>query len=114
VKNVIKGETILTLFILFFTILFSHFLSVYNLINITLFLLVSVITTGAMLEQKRWIFHLEFARLALICVFICSLFSNAYTITASVSILMMVLLFYEYLGNQYCHFLYNYSSKQIA
>src|SRR5205823_1966899 len=63
-------QTLATLLILFFTILFEHYLSGTQLALSALFILFSVINTGAMLEQRNWVFHLEFVKLSLAGLFV--------------------------------------------
>jgi alkylglycerol monooxygenase len=66
-----------------------------------------VITTGAMLEQRRWIFHLEFARLTLFGILTCLSYPS---FNLGVFILMLgalVVIFYKSIGKLYYSYLYN-------
>ena len=53
------------LFGLFTVILFEHYLSVGFKIGFALFTVLTLINCGAIMEQKKWIFYLEFSRLIL-------------------------------------------------
>lgn len=63
-------KTIVSLVLLFLTILFEHYLNGPQILVASIYLILSVIATGALLEQRRWIFNLEFARAVLIGIFI--------------------------------------------
>ncbi|MFN4314459.1 MAG: sterol desaturase family protein [Chitinophagaceae bacterium] len=58
----IMVKTFISLTVLFCIILLEHYLSNTQIFILAVYLILSVITTGAMLEQRRWIFHLEFFR----------------------------------------------------
>lgn len=105
-RNYIKGQTICTLILLFLVILFEHYFSGVRITVAALFVLLSVITTGAMLEQRRWIFYLEYIRLILvgIYVYMCWPF---YTVASIVLLfLTAVLLFYKTLSRYYFNYLF--------
>ncbi len=104
--NYIKLQTFLSLLALFLVILFEHHLSGDKILGLSLFILVSVITTGAMLEQRRWIFHLEFARLGLLGILTWAAFP--YFNLSAVLLLMAFgfVLFYKTIGKQYYSYLY--------
>ncbi|TLU99545.1 sterol desaturase family protein [Dyadobacter luticola] len=48
--------------ILFFLLLFEHYLTHYVQVTTALIILVTLINCGAILEQRRWVFYLEFVR----------------------------------------------------
>jgi hypothetical protein len=66
----IAVQTVITLSLLFFIILFEHHLGGLQLMLCALFIFISVINTGAMLEHKDWVFYLEYARLIILYFFI--------------------------------------------
>lgn len=61
-QKVILANTITTLFFLFFTLLYTEFLSTIQQSILCLFILFSILNTGAMLEQKKWVLYLDYAR----------------------------------------------------
>lgn len=99
--RLITLQTALTLTILFCTILFSHYLQPLQLLTAALFILLSVIATGAMLEQKKWVFPLEYFRLLLLSLFLCMLFPNKYMYLSCIHLLLILLLFYEHIKSRY-------------
>lgn len=97
----IKVKTLTTIGVLFITILFSHYISKPNLWLLTAFIIFSVIITGAMLEQKRWIFHLEFVRFSILCFIFNETITTLYTTTLIVIVYTTVLLFYNSINSKY-------------
>ena len=102
----IKCKTAGTIIVLFLTILLSHYIVSVNLFFLTSFIVLSAIITGAMLEQKRWIFHLEYIRFIVVCLVINSFFNSFYSISFCFSILFITLFFYESINYRYQKFLF--------
>lgn len=103
----IKVKTVTTVLGLFFTILFSHYITSERLILITVFIVLSVIVTGAMLEQKRWIFHLEFLRFTLLCFIVNFSFPTLYFTVFVLGSIISVVIFYDEIQNRYQQFLFS-------
>lgn len=105
-RNYIKLQTTVSLTLLFAVILFEHYLTGMQLSTAALFILLSVITTGAMLEQRRWIVYLEFCRLGLFGIFIYLCYPS-YSISAVIlAILGVLLLFCRTVSERYNGYLY--------
>lgn len=105
--NAILVKTIVTLVVLFFTILFSEYIAPSNVFLLAGFIILSVIVTGAMLEQKKWIFHLEFLRICIIGYVGVSVFSNALLLFVAALLGIIGVLFYETIHLKYQEFLYS-------
>lgn len=99
--NYVKVQTVVTLLLLFITILFEHYLTSGKILVLSFFIIISVITTGAMLEQKRWIFHLEFARAGLVGIFVWLCFPYFNLTLFLVILAITVLSFYRRLEKYY-------------
>ncbi len=100
----IQIKTITTIIVLFVTILFSKHITSTNLYLLTLFILLSVIITGAMLEQKRWIFHLEFIRFCILSlVFNTVLYLSGFTLV----LISLGILYYKSINSSYQRFLFS-------
>ena len=56
-------QTLITLAVLFLLVLFIQYIQPLQLFLAALFIVLSVVHTGAMLEQQRWIFQLDIVRL---------------------------------------------------
>jgi alkylglycerol monooxygenase len=65
-KSYLVIQIVITVLILFFTTLFYFQLSVVEILVATSFILLTLVNCGAMLEQRRWIYHLENTRLLLL------------------------------------------------
>jgi alkylglycerol monooxygenase len=105
-ENAVILKTIVTLLVLFFTILFSKYITASILFLLTGFIILSVIVTGAMLEQKKWIFNLEFLRIGIVCYVILSFFSNPLLIIAVGLLGLVGILFYKTIHSKYEAFLF--------
>ena len=103
----IKIQTVLTLAVLFLVILFQHHLSGIQISILSLFIFLSVVTSGAMLEQRQWIFHLEFARFNLLIILLWMTWPNALLGVILVGLAAMILAFYKTIGKEYYNYLYN-------
>jgi hypothetical protein len=103
----IQVKTITTVMVLFLTILFSKNIPQTNLFLLATFLLLSVIITGAMLEQKRWIFHLEFLRLIFLCFILNFIFPILYFTIFILLALSPFVLFYQDIQSRYHRFLFS-------
>jgi sterol desaturase/sphingolipid hydroxylase (fatty acid hydroxylase superfamily) len=83
-------QTGLNLLLLFFVILLEKHFSTTQLCIASAFILISVINTSAILEQRRWVLYLEYARLILLLLFINNYYSLSvlllYTFIAAVMI----------------------------
>jgi hypothetical protein len=102
----ISVQTIITLVSLFFVILLEHYQSTIQLCVAALFILVSVINTGAILEQKKWNFHLEYARTFLLGFFMYT-FPPFHWIAIFVMLVIAVsMFFYKTISERYYSVLY--------
>lgn len=110
-NNYVGVQTVITLALLFVFVLLEHYFNTVQLIAGAAFILISVINTGALLEQRRWIFYLEYMRLVLASIFIISFYPNQFTISVSTFTLAGILLYYKTLSNQYYKYFYNYSPQ---
>lgn len=102
----IKMKTITTVLVLFITILFSKTITSGYLFLLTIFIILSVIITGAMLEQKRWIFHLEFLRFSIVCLGLYLSFPTLYLTALVIALIVLIVFFYKSIALKYQHFLY--------
>lgn len=62
----VLGQMIIVLLVLFLFILFEYHLGALEKLLGAAFILLTVINCGAILERRAWIFHLEFARTAIL------------------------------------------------
>lgn len=108
-RSFIAIQTIITLSLLFLFVLFEHYYNEWQVVIGTIFILLSVISTGAMIEQRKWVFYLDFARLTLIGAFIFSFYPSVVFLNLLLLGLLVILLYYKNIQSRYVQVLYNYS-----
>jgi sterol desaturase/sphingolipid hydroxylase (fatty acid hydroxylase superfamily) len=91
---------------LFFLLLFEHYLSLYVQVTTAMVILVTLINCGAILEQRRWVFYLEFVRGLLIILTTYYFFPNPTTIALFGGLTLCGLTWFTSLQRQYLQRLY--------
>lgn len=103
----IIGQTIMTLSNLFLLILLEHYIDGYQLLLYALFIFLSVIATGSMLEQRTWVFHVEFARVATLAILLWTYFPFDSLATMLLLVFFLVVLFYNTTADYYYQYVYD-------
>lgn len=106
VRNFITFQTILTLAILCGIIYYHNELPAIEFFISACFILVSVIYTGAMLERKTWVFHLELIRMLLLAAFVYYWYPSTILLVGLLLVFSPGLFFYRSLNHQYTRFLF--------
>jgi hypothetical protein len=106
-KHYIISQTVLSLFLLFITALFEHHLQVKYLWLLSLFIIISLINTGAMLDQRSWIFYLEAARAALVLIYIGVLFQHPALVILLATLFISLVYKFETIQQRYLKLLYD-------
>lgn len=102
----VKWQIGLLLLALFGFILIEKNLPIVYSIVFTLFTFLSLINCGAIMEQKRWVFNLEFARIFLLLV-IPLYYSNLFVMfIVLLALITVVLTRYRYIEKQYLSLVY--------
>ena len=86
-------QVITSLFILFIFILFEHQLHWVEQILITLYILITLINCGAILEQRQWIFYLEYARVWLVLIGVLW-YHPSYALTIFILLFLLTSIYY--------------------
>ncbi|MDA3616136.1 sterol desaturase family protein [Polluticaenibacter yanchengensis] len=94
-------NTLFTLGFVFFFLLFGYYQTPYQLIVGGIFVLVSVIYTGAILEQRRWIFHIEFARVTLFSGYLTLIYPHFYLVSLVACTITLIVFFYNSANRSY-------------
>jgi alkylglycerol monooxygenase len=105
--NSIIAKTFVTMIVLFLTILFSEYITALNIFLITVFIILSVIATGAMLDQKKWIFHLDFLRSVIIGYLSFSFFPDPFFLFVITLLGVITVFFYQTIHSKYQDFLFS-------
>lgn len=106
-RSYILGQLVVVSLLLFFLILWDQYWPLPLQAGGGVFIVLSLINIGAILEKKTWVLYLEYARL-------CSLILTAYALTnnpwwlLTLNLASVVILFTSnYLRRQYVHWVYN-------
>ena len=102
----IRFQTLFSLSLLFIVLLFEHYLRTPQMLLLALFIILSVITTGSMLEQRRWIFHLEFSRVAVLGILSWFTFPYFNLAVFLACLAVVIIAFYRTIGKHYYGYLY--------
>ncbi len=65
-RGYVLGQLIGILSILFFFLLLENHIMAYHQVLISLFILITLVNCGALLEQRNWVFYLEISRFSLL------------------------------------------------
>ena len=79
-RQYVTAQTIFSLGLLFIVALFEFQIPGIQLFLLSLFILVSLVNSGAILDQRQWIFYLEFARALVVLIFIGTVYRDYTTI----------------------------------
>ena len=104
-------QVIFLLVSLFVFILLEHNLSIAFIISFTAFTILTLVNCGAIMEQKRWVFDVEFLRL--ISLSIVPIYDGGY-ISAIIILLLIpvIFIYYQWLKEEYLALVYNkYNDK---
>lgn len=105
-KRYIVFQTTLSLVCLFCIIFFYDRLPFLECLFISVFILLSLVNTGAILEQRSWIFYLEFSRITLLLLYVWIQFPDVLTSLSVISIGTILLYFFRPMERQYKRLLY--------
>ena len=100
------AQIAITTITLFLLLLFEHHIVFFMQSMIALFILITLINCGAILDQRRWVFYLEFVRASLVCITTFYYFPNPTLIGMSILLLLIGLTYFSSLQKQYLRLIY--------
>lgn len=106
IRQYVTAQTIFSLCLLFIVILFEHHLKTVQIFLLSSFIVVSVINSGAILDQRRWIFYLEYIRLLLVMVAIAVFYPNNLTYGGIIAALVIMIWYFRPIRRYYLKVLY--------
>ncbi len=106
-RNYVTTQTIFSLALLFLGILFEHYIPGIQLFLLTAFIIVSLINSGAILDQRRWIFILEFLRALIVMIEIGVVYRNSWSWGCLVAAFVIMIWYFRPMQRKYIHVLYN-------
>ncbi|OLY92150.1 Sterol desaturase/sphingolipid hydroxylase, fatty acid hydroxylase superfamily [Cnuella takakiae] len=99
-------QTVATLVLLFCTIWFRENLAPFQVGALALLMLLTVVNSGAMLEQRQWVFHLDYLRLVLAGLLFYTYLPHVMAAYIIILLLSLVLAKYQSMQRWYCNALY--------
>lgn len=105
----VSTQTGISLLVLFIVLLFEQYFSAKSLTLFSLFIIISLINCGAILDQRRWISYLEIARVCLVLFILYYYFPSNYTATIFVSAIMIAIIYFSDIQRFYTRVLYSNS-----
>lgn len=105
-KQYVFFQAAVTTILLFGLLLFAYYLTPVQLFIGAIFLLVSMVNTGALLEKQRWILYPELIRLFLLLLFINNFYFNIYLLLLCSFVIFCMLAFSKTVGKRYYVLLY--------
>lgn len=99
-------QVVASLVILFIFILFEHHFNWELQTLFTLFILITLVNCGAILEQRRWIFYLEYSRVLILVIGILLYQPSGMLLAAVVFLLPLSLYYFKRLQERYLEWVY--------
>ncbi|NML21087.1 sterol desaturase family protein [Pseudoflavitalea sp. G-6-1-2] len=99
-------QIILSLSLLFVFILFEHYLPLTQQLLISLALILTLINCGAIMEQKRWVFYLEFLRLLTVTIGIVIAYPAIWLSVLLLPAGLLILRYFETIREYYLSWVY--------
>jgi len=106
IRQYVTAQTIFSLVLLFGVILFEHYLNGMQLFLSSAFIFISLINSGAVLDQRRWIFYLEYARFVLVMIAIGIYYPNGWLLTGIATALALLTWYFRAVRRYYFRILY--------
>jgi sterol desaturase/sphingolipid hydroxylase (fatty acid hydroxylase superfamily) len=105
-RQYVTAQTVFSCVLLFVVALFVYYLSVWQIILVSAFIIISLINSGAILDQRKWIFYLEYIRVLLVLIAIGVFYPNNWAFSAIMGILILMIWFFRPMQRYYLRLLY--------
>jgi sterol desaturase/sphingolipid hydroxylase (fatty acid hydroxylase superfamily) len=105
-KNYIMIQTGVTLLLLFLVCTFEKMLSPGQLFVSATFIFISLVNTGAIMEQKKWVFYLEYIRVFIVLAGIGYLQRETVTLAVVTLVLALFTCYFKTARGYYFHYLF--------
>ncbi|MCK7554598.1 sterol desaturase family protein [Chitinophaga sedimenti] len=99
-------QTSISIILLFFVVLFEKIIPGGLAALSVLFILISLVNTGAILEQRKWIFYLEYSRMLVILLALVLYFPHLYAIGTALFAILLVTLYFRTCQQRFDRILY--------
>jgi len=99
-------QIIVTIASLFVFVLFEHYLDGYEKTLVTLMIFLTLVNCGAIMEQKRWVFYLEFSRVVLAGIAAVLIYPHSLLVTTLLIAGSLLLYYYDRIRDYYLRLVY--------
>lgn len=106
IRQYVTGQTIFSLTLLFIVALFEHHLKGSQIFLFSAFIFISLVNSGAILDQRKWIFYLEYIRLLLVLIVIGLFYPNSWTLSLLVLTATIMIWYFRPIRRYYLKILY--------
>jgi hypothetical protein len=105
-KNYVLGQIVVILVLLFTFILVENYIPFYAQLLIAGVIIITLINCGAILEQRLWVFHVEYIRGILLAMTLLAFFPSQSLLLGLSLVGVAILLFSSTLQSRYLQFIY--------
>ena len=104
-------QVITGLILLFLFIGFEHNLNWQTQTLFTCFIIITLVNCGAILEQKKWIFYLEYSRLFLLMTGALAYYPSAIVLSCIAVLIPVSIYYFNILQRQYLYYVYFFRKR---
>jgi alkylglycerol monooxygenase len=108
-RQYVTAQTVFSLILLFAVALFVHYLTLIQLILLSAFILLSLVNSGAILDQRRWIFYIEYLRAILVLITIGVFYPNLWALSGITATILLLIWYFRPIQRFYLRLLYTNS-----
>jgi hypothetical protein len=105
-NSYVLWQIVFTMCFLFLIILFKAYFSTFQLILSALFILITLINCGAILDHRNWVFHLEYSRLFVVWILMSCFLSASLLLLGMMLFGLVSILSYDRLQQRYLQIVY--------
>jgi hypothetical protein len=105
-RQYVSAQTVLSVSLLFVVALFEHYLTGMQLFLLSAFIIISLVNSGAVLDQRKWILYLEYIRVFLVMIAIAVFYPNSWTFSGIAAALLLLIWYFRPIRRYYLKLLY--------
>jgi alkylglycerol monooxygenase len=105
-RGYVLGQLIGILSILFVFLLLENHVMIYQQVLISLFIIITLVNCGALLEQRNWVFYLEISRVSLLVLMIIPYLHNTLSFSALLIGALLLWVYFSNLQKRYLRLVY--------
>lgn len=105
-RQYVTAQTVFSIILLFVVGLFVHYLSLVQLLLLSSFIILSLINSGAILDQRRWIFYLEYIRVIVVLITIGVFYPSNWSLSGITAAMLLLIWYFRPIQRFYLRLLY--------